>query len=692
MLSDKTVLICLCVAALTLMGTAACGFEWEAASPESQGMSGAKLAGMCEELAAHRTKTLLVIRHDRIVCEWYAEGWGRTSRHHTASLAKALVGGISLLIALDDTRLTPDELACRYVSAWRNDARKSKISIRHLATHSSGIEDANQHGKPHDQLDGWKGAFWRQDPNPFLTARDHAPVLFEPGTSFEYSNPGIAMLGYCIAAALQGRPESDVRTLLSKRIMDPIGVPRNEWSMSYGKTYELDRLTLHANWGGGTYSPNAIARVGRLLLRKGDWDGQRLVSEQAVELVTADAGMPTPDRSESLGLRSGLCWWLNSDGVLSRVPLDMFAGAGAGNQLLIVIPSLDLIVVRNGSDLEPGGSWAGVEKYLLNPLMDAIAEPPYPPSRIIKDVNFAPEADILRAAVGSDNWPITWADDDAQYCAYGDGWGFEPPADTKLSLGIARITGTPERLRGVNVRSETGERTGDGAEGPKASGMLMVDGTLFMLVRNVGNSQLVWSADHGRTWNWGFRFDTSFGCPAFLNFGRDYNGGRDEYVYVYSPDGPSAYQPDDQIVLARVPEHSIRDRSAYQFFVRTDDSGAVIWSSDVSERGPLFAYPGHCGRLDVVFNAAIGRYLMALGFNHHGAWGIFDAPQPWGPWTTAFFTDDWGLGDTHSYRLPSKWISADGRALHLLFSGRSHRDVDYDAFCVRVLNLDLYPD
>jgi len=148
----------------------------------------------------------------------------------------------------------------------------------------------------------------------------------------------------------------------------------------------------------------------------------------------------------------------------------------------------------------------------------------------------------------------------------------------------------------------------------------------------------------------------------------------------------------DQIVLARVPKHSIRDRSAYQFFVRTDDSGAAIWSSDVSERGPLFAYPGHCGRLDVVFNPAIGRYLMALGCNHHGAWGIFDAPQPWGPWTTVFFTDDWRLGDTHSYRLPSKWISADGRTLHLLFSGRSHRDVHYDAFCVRVLNLDLYPD
>jgi hypothetical protein len=38
-----------------------------------------------------------------------------------------------------------------------------------------------------------------------------------------------------------------------------------------------------------------------------------------------------------------------------------------------VIPSLDLIVVRNGSQISPEGNWDGVEDHLLNPLMAALA-------------------------------------------------------------------------------------------------------------------------------------------------------------------------------------------------------------------------------------------------------------------------------------------------------------------------------
>ena len=30
----------------------------------------------------------------------------------------------------------------------------------------------------------------------------------------------------------------------------------------------------------------------------------------------------------------------------------------------------------------------------------------------------------------------------------------------------------------------------------------MVDGVLYLWVRNAGNARLAWSADHGRTWTW----------------------------------------------------------------------------------------------------------------------------------------------------------------------------------------------
>ena len=310
---------------------------------------------------------------------------------------------------------------------------------------------------------------------------------------------------------------------------------------------------------------------------------------------------------------------------------------------------------------------------------------PYPPSEVIEKVSFAPVSSIVRKAIGSDNWPITWAHDDNLYTSYGDGWGFEPLTERKLSLGFAKIVGTATGFTGMNIRSHSGERTGDGASGPKASGLLMVEDFLYMWARNTGNSTLVWSADHGKTWHWGFRFSTSFGCATFLNFGRNYEGAPDKYVYIYSQDGPSAYESYDRVVMARVPKDRINDRSSYEFFENLDSSGNPVWTSDVAKRGPVFTHPGRCQRMDIVYNAGIKRYLMVQGFNHDGGWGIFDSPQPWGPWTTAFYTERWDCGSTHGYRLPTKWISKGGRTMYLVYSGRG----EWDAFCVRKMTLTL---
>ena len=117
-------------------------FVWKTVRPELAGLHGARLDAMRAALGARGTRALLIARGDQIVYEWYEPGRDAARRHYTASLAKALVGGTSLLLALDDGRLAVDDLACTYIPAWRDDPLKSKITIRHLATHTSGIEDA----------------------------------------------------------------------------------------------------------------------------------------------------------------------------------------------------------------------------------------------------------------------------------------------------------------------------------------------------------------------------------------------------------------------------------------------------------------------------------------------------------------------------------------------------------------------
>jgi hypothetical protein len=211
-------------------------------------------------------------------------------------------------------------------------------------------------------------------------------------------------------------------------------------------------------------------------------------------------------------------------------------------------------------------------------------------------------------------------------------------------------------------------------------------------VRNVGNSQLGWSEDHGQTWAWAdWKFTTSFGCPTFLNFGKNYSGARDGFVYLYSPDQDNAYEPADCMVLARVPWDQLRNQSAYEFFVRLDTQGHPVWSKDIGQRGAVFTHPGRCYRSGITYNAALKRYFWAQilpqsrypqGPRFQGGFGVYDAPEPWGPWTTVYFTQDWDVGPGETGSFPARWMSADGQSLMYVFSGE-------DSFSIRQAMLIL---
>jgi CubicO group peptidase (beta-lactamase class C family) len=612
------------------------------------------------KLTTSQTQAFLVRRDGRMVREWYADGVTPDRKQGTASLAKALIGGNSLMLAMEDGVIRPDDLASKFIPAWREDPQRSKILVRHLATHTSGIQDANQDGVPHEKLPGWMGEFWRRVPNPFSLALT-APLLFQPGAAYHYSNPGMATLAYAVAASHR----KDQKEILRSRIMEPLGIADSEWSLSYNQTFSDAGLTLYANWGGAAFTPRAAVRIGEWMMMRGG-EAKRMVQY---------AGMPKPDRAEDkYAPGSGLCWYTNFDGVWPKVPRDAFAGAGAGHEVLLVVPSLKLVAIRNGRTLSDKPFWTAVYEDFFSPLMDEMT--PYPQSEVIPGIEFAPAETITRKAIDSDNWPLTWGDDNFLYTAYGDGRGFDPKVESKLSMGFARISGSPLVYEAENVRSNSGERKGDGAKGQKASGLLMVDGVLYMWIRNAGNAELWSSSDHARTWKTHFRWTESFGSPVFLNFGKNYAGARDNFVYVYSQDGPSAYKPDDAILLARVPKHRLTEKSAYEF-----SSGPGSWTREFSKRQPVFRFPAHCERTDAVYHPGLKRYLLAVSYGHEGGWGIFDAPEPWGPWTTAFHTPQWDLGKTHGYRLPSKWFQ--GSSMYLVFSGVSGKDLHYDAFCVR---------
>src|SRR6266545_4093556 len=133
----------------TFFGTAMAGLgaaayasdlDWPSAGRDS-GFDRDRLNAVRDRLSARNTKGLLILRGGRKVMEWYAPGSTAGTKHFTASMAKALVGGTSLLVAMSDGRIRPADRAAQYIPAWVGDPRKSKITIRELATHTSGIQD-----------------------------------------------------------------------------------------------------------------------------------------------------------------------------------------------------------------------------------------------------------------------------------------------------------------------------------------------------------------------------------------------------------------------------------------------------------------------------------------------------------------------------------------------------------------------
>ena len=211
---------------------------------------------------------------------------------------------------------------------------------------------------------------------------------------------------------------------------------------------------------------------------------------------------------------------------------------------------------------------------------DTASDPPYPPSLVIESITWD-FANIVRLALGSDLWPVTWASDNNLYVSWGDGVGSgaadfkEQWGPDRASLGFSRIEGPPTTFKLTNVWG------GKNAENPatfrgKSAGMLSVDGTLYAWV-NLQNDKwpnvdktLAWSYNLGATWqraSWVFPAGAgNFKPGTFINFGRDYAGARDNFVYFRGQkqgDGNNGY-------MGRVLKNNLKDRGRYEFYSGLD--------------------------------------------------------------------------------------------------------------------------
>jgi hypothetical protein len=330
------------------------------------------------------------------------------------------------------------------------------------------------------------------------------------------------------------------------------------------------------------------------------------------------------------------------------------------------------------------------------------AEPvgaPYERSPVIAEVRFDWSTHDRRAP-GSDNWPVTWAGDDHQYTSWGDGGGFGGTnRDGRVSLGVARIEGEATDYQGFNVWGGKEPESKATFEG-KSYGILSVGGVLYMWVspgsgaKGYTEARIYRSENHGASWtgaNWAFTKSDGLILPTFLQFGKDYQGARDRFVYVYAnhfkrkllrltKDRLRIHQP-GEIALMRVPTTGILDRNSYEFFAGVDGNGNPRWTKDLAVRKAVFEDTNGVGwNTSASYNAGLRRYLVTTEHvaSMKGNIGIFDAPEPWGPWTTVLYASAFGEPQIEPtaffWNFPTKWISGDGKSFTLVFTGMNTND------------------
>ncbi|MES2258009.1 MAG: serine hydrolase domain-containing protein [Pseudomonadota bacterium] len=216
------------------------------------------------------------------------------------------------------------------------DAAHGAITVRQLLNQTSGLQ----------LVLADEAAALTADPVQYTLA---LPSWYAPGTEFMYAQNTLTTL----SRVLERATGQDFQAFVQQQLMARVGIARDHW------VWLRDRSGTTFAWGGLLMRPDDEARLGHLMLNNGKWGTDRLISNAYMEQATTGTAA-NPGHGFLLWLNAGDQFKAASIGrpvpvahpVLPGTPRDTYASLGAMGQMTVVVPSRDLVFVRNG----PGGA------------------------------------------------------------------------------------------------------------------------------------------------------------------------------------------------------------------------------------------------------------------------------------------------------------------------------------------------
>lgn len=277
----------------------------------------------------NRTASVVVVRDGQVVAERYDRGIDHETPVRTWSVAKSLT--VTLIGAARRQGLMDIDYPA-VIAEWNSGADPRRaITVRNLLHMASGL-DSGDNGSRTDRL--YFGGARVMD----TAARGTLEAA--PGTRFKYANNDTLIAMRALREAM--KDDTRYQRFPYETLLHKIGAMHT---------------TMEIDWNGDFISSSQVwatardlARLGQLYLQDGMWGTERLLPEGWTRFVST----PAPAQPES-GAGYGAQFWLMNK--VPGVPADTYYAAGNRGQYIVIIPSLNAVIVRQGFDVIGGGQF-----------------------------------------------------------------------------------------------------------------------------------------------------------------------------------------------------------------------------------------------------------------------------------------------------------------------------------------------
>lgn len=331
--------------------------DWQPIDPAAAGFVSDLPDRLADVLHAGRAPGLhgvVVVRHGRLVLEWYGAGedfkwneslgsatFGPDTLHDVRSVTKSVVA-LLYGIALADGRVPgPEEPLLRHFPEYPDlaaDARRTRLTVEHALTMTLGLEW--DESVPYTSTANSEIAM-EMAPDRFRFVLER-PVVEEPGIRWSYSGGASALVGRLIAKGT-GQPLQD---FARRALFEPLGITAFEWMAGH------DGVASAAS--GLRLAPRDLARIGQTVLDGGRWSGRQVIPETWLDEALRPRVRIDADREY------GYQWYLGTFPAVAGAgapPLPWVGANGNGGQRLFVVPDQDFVVaITAGNYDSPNGS------------------------------------------------------------------------------------------------------------------------------------------------------------------------------------------------------------------------------------------------------------------------------------------------------------------------------------------------